>query len=192
MRLLHAGDGDGLQGVARPQPQPVARRHQGRPRREPLQVRHLSENLPRRPGRGARAAPEPAMKKLTTVEIDGYTSDVWVEVPENEPVAWPPEAELAVLGRPLPRVDAYEKDSGHAKYTHDLTLPHMLWTKTLRSPTPHAKIVSIDTSKAEALPGVKLVLTHKNAPDIPWYAGRSQLFDTTPPLLGQIRKTQLL
>lgn len=124
------------------------------------------------------------MKKLTTVEIDGFTSDVWVEVPENEPAAWPPEAEMAVLGRPLPRVDAYKKVSGRAKYTHDLNLPHMLWMKFLRSPTPHAKIVSIDTSRAEALPGVKLVLTHKNAPDIPWYAGRSKLFDTTLRFVG--------
>jgi len=124
------------------------------------------------------------MKKLTTVEIDGIASDVWVEVPENEPAAWPPEAELAVLGKPLARVDAYEKVSGRAKYTHDLNLPHMLWMKTLRSPYPHARIVSIDTSKAEALPGVKLVLTHKNAPDIPWYGGRSKLFDTTLRFVG--------
>ena len=124
------------------------------------------------------------MKKLTTVEIDGAASDVWVEVPENEPAAWPKDAEMAVLGKALPRVDAYEKVSGRAKYTHDLNLPHMLWMKTLRSPTPHAKIVSIDTSKAEALPGVKLVLTHKNAPDIPWYAGRSKLFDTTLRFVG--------
>src|SRR3990172_2845589 len=124
------------------------------------------------------------MKKLTTVEIDGFTSDVWVEVPENEPAAWPPEAEMAVLGRPLPRVDAYEKVSGRAKYTHDLNLPHMLWMKTLRSPTPYGKIVSIDTSKAEALAGVKLVLSHKNAPDIPWYGGRSKLFDTTLRFVG--------
>ena len=72
------------------------------------------------------------MKKLTTVEIDGIASDVWVEVPENEPAPWPPDTEMAVLGKPLPRVDAYEKVSGRAKYTHDLNLPDMLWMKTLR------------------------------------------------------------
>lgn len=124
------------------------------------------------------------MKKLTTVEIDGIASDLWVEVPEQEPAAWPKEAEMAVLGKPLPRVDGYEKVSGRAKYTHDVNLPHMLWLKTLRSPYPHAKIVSLDASRAEALPGVKLVLTHKNAPDIPWHGGRSKLFDTTLRFVG--------
>jgi len=124
------------------------------------------------------------MKKLTTVELDGVSSDVWVEVPESEPQAWPKEAEMAVLGKPLPRVDGYEKVSGRAKYTHDINLAHMLWMKTLRSPYPHAKIVGIDTSRAEALPGVKLVLTHRNAPDLPWYGGRSKLFDTTLRFVG--------
>jgi xanthine dehydrogenase YagR molybdenum-binding subunit len=124
------------------------------------------------------------MKKLTTVELDGNVSQVWVEVPENEPAAWPQEAELAVLGKPLPRVDGPDKVSGRAKYTHDINLPHMLWMKFLRSPYPHARLTNLDTSKAEAMPGVKHVLTHQNAPAIPWYGGRSKLFDTTLRFVG--------
>ncbi|MGH8629224.1 MAG: xanthine dehydrogenase family protein molybdopterin-binding subunit, partial [Burkholderiales bacterium] len=124
------------------------------------------------------------MKKLTTVELDGHVSEVWVEVPENEPVAWPIEAELAVLGKPVPRVDGPEKVSGRAKYTHDINLPHMLWMKYLRSPLPFARIANLDTSKAEAVPGVRAVYTHKNTPEIPWYGGRSKLFDTTLRYVG--------
>lgn len=118
-------------------------------------------------------------KKLTTVELNGVVSEVWVEVPENEPVAWPKEADLAVLGKPLPRVDAYEKVSGRARYTHDINLTGMLWMKILRSPYPYARILAVDTSKAEALPGVKLVLTHKDVAGFAWYGDRSQLLDTT-------------
>lgn len=123
-------------------------------------------------------------KKLTTVELDGVVSEVWVEVPENEPAPWSEDTDLAVLGQPLPRVDGAEKVSGRAKYTHDINLPHMLWMKTLRSPYPHARIRHLDTSRAEALPGVKLVLTPEDVADFPWYGGRSKLLDTTVRFVG--------
>ncbi|MFQ5778977.1 MAG: xanthine dehydrogenase family protein molybdopterin-binding subunit, partial [Terriglobia bacterium] len=123
-------------------------------------------------------------KKLTTVELDGVVNEVWVEVPENEPLAWPKEADLAVLGKPLPRVDAYEKVSGRARYTHDINLTGMLWMKILRSPYPYARILAVETRKAEALPGVKLVLTHKDVAGFSWYGGRSQLLDTTLRFVG--------
>lgn len=123
-------------------------------------------------------------KKLTTYEVDGEFREVLVEVPEQEPAPWPAAAELAVVGKPLPRVDGADKVSGRAKYTHDINLPYMLWMKILRSPYPHARILSIDTRQAEALPGVKLVLTHQNAPPIPWYGNRSKLFDTMLRFVG--------
>ncbi|MBI4467467.1 MAG: xanthine dehydrogenase family protein molybdopterin-binding subunit [Acidobacteria bacterium] len=123
-------------------------------------------------------------KVLTRVELNGVVNDVWVEVPENEPAAWPKQAELAVLGKPLPRVDGPDKVSGRAKYTHDVNLSHMLWMKFFRSPYPHARITSLDTSRAEALPGVKRVYTYENTPDISWYANRSKLFDTTLRFVG--------
>ena len=70
--------------------------------------------------------------------------------------------EYSVVGKPLPRVDGLAKLTGQAKYTTDLTLPNMVYGKLLRSPLPHAKIVSIDTSQAEKLPGVEAVITGKD------------------------------
>ncbi len=63
------------------------------------------------------------------------------------------------LGKSAARKDGPEKVTGGAEYTVDVALPGMLWGRALRSPYPHARIVSIDTSQAEALPGVHAVLT---------------------------------
>jgi 4-hydroxybenzoyl-CoA reductase subunit alpha len=57
---------------------------------------------------------------------------------------------------------------GKAKFTADLKLPGMLVGKIKRSPYPHARIVHIDTSKAEALPGVKAVVTGKDTEGVKW------------------------
>ncbi|OPY71729.1 MAG: 4-hydroxybenzoyl-CoA reductase subunit alpha [Syntrophorhabdus sp. PtaU1.Bin058] len=70
--------------------------------------------------------------------------------------------ERSVVGKPLPRIDGKAKLTGRAKYTTDIVLPGMLHAKLLRSPLPHAKIRSIDTSKAEKLPGVVAVITGKD------------------------------
>jgi CO/xanthine dehydrogenase Mo-binding subunit len=79
-------------------------------------------------------------------------------------VAPPPlDRELTVVGRPLNRYDAREKVTGEAKYAGDIKLPGMLYGKTLHCPHPRARIIKIDTSKAEALPGVMAVLTKENA-----------------------------
>jgi xanthine dehydrogenase molybdenum-binding subunit len=78
--------------------------------------------------------------------------------------------EFSIVGKRTPRIDAYERVSGQAQYTGDIQLPGMLYARVLRSPHPHAKIVSIDTSKAERLPGVKAVVHHGNA-QIPWSSG---------------------
>ena len=66
----------------------------------------------------------------------------------------------------MPRADAVEKVNGEAKFTSDIQIPGMLFAKYLRSPYPHARIKKIDTTAAEALPGVKCVLTHKNVPKV--------------------------
>ena len=68
--------------------------------------------------------------------------------------------------RPL-RPDGVDKVTGRAKFGADMHVPGMLIGKVLRSPHPHARINSIDTSKAEALPGVKAVLTRDDFPDLP-------------------------
>ena len=62
-------------------------------------------------------------------------------------------------------LDAAQKAKGAAQYTDDLTLPGMLHGKILRSPFAHAKILNIDTTKAEKLPGVKGVITGRDIPD---------------------------
>ncbi len=71
---------------------------------------------------------------------------------------------LRIVGQSVPRPDAYEKATGAAKFTGDLWLPGMLYGKMLRSPYAHARIVSIDTSKAEKVEGVKAILTYKDVP----------------------------
>jgi len=72
--------------------------------------------------------------------------------------------ELRVVGKSAPRLDAYEKATGAAKFTGDMWLYGMLYGKVLRSPYAHARIVSIDTSKAEKMEGVKAILTSKDVP----------------------------
>jgi CO/xanthine dehydrogenase Mo-binding subunit len=72
------------------------------------------------------------------------------------------DRELTVIGKPLNRRGAVEKVTGQAKYSGDIKLPGMLYGKTLHCPHPRARIVKIDTSKAEALPGVMAVLTKEN------------------------------
>jgi xanthine dehydrogenase molybdenum-binding subunit len=75
-------------------------------------------------------------------------------------------SEFSVFGKSLVRKDAIEKVKGEAKYIDDIQLPGMLHAKFLRSPHAHAKIMSMDTSKVEAMPGVKCVLTHRNVPKV--------------------------
>ena len=78
--------------------------------------------------------------------------------------------EYSVVGKRIPRIDGFERVTGQAHYTGDIQLPGMLYARVLRSPHPHAKIVSIDTSKAEKLPGVKGVIHYENA-KVPWASG---------------------
>lgn len=74
--------------------------------------------------------------------------------------------DYAVIGKSVPKIDGREKVTGAAKYTGDLNFPNMLYGKILTSPHAHAKIISIDTSEAEKLPGVKAVITHKDVPSL--------------------------
>src|SRR3972149_10266978 len=76
------------------------------------------------------------------------------------------EKELAVVGKSVPRIDARDKVTGQAKYSVDIDLPGMLTGKVLRSIHPHARIVQVDTTRAERLAGVKAVITGQAAPRI--------------------------
>src|SRR3989338_315978 len=72
--------------------------------------------------------------------------------------------QFSVIGKSVPKIDARDKVTGRAKYTGDLKVTGMLIGKILRSPHAHARILSIDTSKAEQLPGVVAVITAKDVP----------------------------
>jgi CO/xanthine dehydrogenase Mo-binding subunit len=73
---------------------------------------------------------------------------------------------FAVLGQNKPRIDAEDKATGRTKYAADLKLPGCLHGKVLRSPYPHARILNIDASEAERLPGVRAVVTFRDTPGI--------------------------
>jgi 4-hydroxybenzoyl-CoA reductase alpha subunit len=73
-----------------------------------------------------------------------------------------------ILNTRAPRVDAVDKATGKAVYTDDLKRPGMLYGAILHSPLAHARILSIDTSRAEQLPGVRAVVTHREAGTTPY------------------------
>jgi 4-hydroxybenzoyl-CoA reductase subunit alpha len=72
--------------------------------------------------------------------------------------------DFSIIGRPLPRVDGLAKATGQTRFADDLHLPRMLYGRLLRSVHAHARIVRIDTSRAQALPGVHAVLTGADLP----------------------------
>jgi CO/xanthine dehydrogenase Mo-binding subunit len=69
-----------------------------------------------------------------------------------------------IIGQSVPRVDAKEKTTGEALYSGDLSMPGMLHMKILFAGRPHARVISIDTSGAEKMPGVAAVYTAKDVP----------------------------
>src|SRR4030081_2378287 len=71
---------------------------------------------------------------------------------------------MKVVGKPLPKVDAAAKVTGRAIYADDMLPPRTLHAKILRSPHPHARILSIDTSAARRIPGVLAVITGSDLP----------------------------
>ena len=77
-------------------------------------------------------------------------------------------AGLLVVGKDVPRTDAVPKVTGAAQYVADLHFPGMLHAAVLRSPHPHARIISIETSSAAALPGVKAVVTGADTAQRKW------------------------
>ncbi len=99
--------------------------------------------------------------------------------PGADPPAW---KTTTVVGKRLPRIDAYERVSGRAVYSADVLLPDMLYAAVLRCPHAHATVKKVDTTKAEKMPGVAAILVDKTpGADIPWFSTRtgplSRLFD---------------
>ena len=95
---------------------------------------------------------------------------------------YPLEKYDSIGKRGVRRTDGHEKASGAAKYTVDVQLPGMLYGRFLTSPYPHAEIVSMDTSEAEKLPGVRYILRYDD-PELPEGAslGGHEL-NSVPPL----------
>jgi 4-hydroxybenzoyl-CoA reductase alpha subunit len=91
---------------------------------------------------------------------------------------------FSVVGQRVLRVEGYEKVTGEARYVADVALPGMLFGRILRSPYPHAKIVRVDTSKAEKLRGVRVIVTAEDTIKQGWGAF---IPDQYPLSLGKVR-----
>ncbi len=79
------------------------------------------------------------------------------QVGRDEPPPLPANSELTYIGKPTERYDGPAKAMGKGKYTADINLPGMLYARMIDATIPHGRIVSIDTSEAEKLPGVRAV-----------------------------------
>src|SRR5512146_130811 len=96
----------------------------------------------------------------------------------DQPWAWDVPESSERIRRKMTRQDAFERASGKAAYTRDIYLPGMLYAKILTSPYAHAKITKIDTSQAEALPGIRDVLKY-NDPDIQYDSGTGAWYEVS-------------
>ena len=83
--------------------------------------------------------------------------------------SWPEAGKRSHIGGRHDRLDGPAKAAGKAKYTYDINRPGMLFARTVRCPYAHARLVSIDVSEAERMPGVKAIRVLKKAGDeIQW------------------------
>ena len=96
-----------------------------------------------------------------------------------------PGGPLNVIGKRGPNIDAVERVTGRAKYTGDIDIPGMLVARVLRSPHAHARIVNIDTSKAEAFRGVRAVITYKDAPKVMIWGNRQYALNNPVRFAGE-------
>ena len=90
--------------------------------------------------------------------------------------------EYTAIGQPATRIEGHDKVTGATRYTADIVLPGTLWGRSLRSPLPYARIVRIDTSQAQQVPGIHAVLTGADVSGVRY--GR-RLFDV--PVLAEER-----
>jgi xanthine dehydrogenase YagR molybdenum-binding subunit len=129
--------------------------------------RKATEAAPSKPGEVevAGAGPTPQVpphersrqQSMTYGIVGDHLEPVTRRVPADEPPPLPPNADLTVIGRSLPRFDAVQKVTGRATYTADIQLPGMLFGRRVVSTVPHARVAAIDTSEAERHPGVRAV-----------------------------------
>ncbi len=119
----------------------------------------------------------------TQKEMEGRFEDVWVLVDEDDDLeTWAAGEELAVVGRPTPRIDGLARATGRARFTVDVVLPGMLHAAVLRSPVAHGRVHALDLDAARARPGVRVVL----GPESPLVcATREPLLAAEPQYAGQ-------
>lgn len=109
------------------------------------------------------AAAPPKKTVEMPVGVPGYTlRNESRQIPPTEPPVWPINKDLKYVGQSIPRYDGEAKATGRARYTSDVQLPGMLYAKCVNANVPHAKVLSIDTSAAEKLPGVRGVHVIQN------------------------------
>jgi xanthine dehydrogenase YagR molybdenum-binding subunit len=99
-----------------------------------------------------------ARKVTVRLGFEGDISDVALVIPDDEPTPWQWGEKSTVVGHDLPRVDGPLKATGSARYTYDVDLPGMLYGAILRSPHPHARVRSVDLSRARGLSGVRAAI----------------------------------
>src|SRR5579859_6908829 len=119
--------------------------------REPLPLHRVHQNI-RSGGSCCRAYGREGRRAMSKQQVLNKP-----ETPTSQPA-------YRVIGTPRPKVDAYAKVTGRALYADDIMLPRMVYGRLLRSPHPHARILSIDASRALALPGVLAVITGEDLP----------------------------
>jgi len=96
-------------------------------------------------------------QSITRAILQASGQDVPPLLPATQPTG-------NAIGKPMPNLQAREKITGAARFTDDYRFPGMLYARTKRAQIPHARVLSIDTSAARALPGVHAVLTHEDIP----------------------------
>ncbi|MCM3870462.1 MAG: xanthine dehydrogenase family protein molybdopterin-binding subunit [Pyrinomonadaceae bacterium] len=103
----------------------------------------------------------PPKKKKVKVPrvVNGIETMVEIEVDDVGGPSWGPNDKHTLLNHHLTRVDGPLKVSGVAEYTYDKRLSGMLHGRVLRSPHAHARVIKIDSSAAERMPGVKAVIS---------------------------------
>lgn len=98
--------------------------------------------------------------------------------------------DLSVVGKRVPRWAAHEKSTGTARFLADIKLPGMLVGRLLFSPHAHAKILNIDTSKAEKVPGVEAVITWDDVPKKLYNPNKQDMINLHPEL--ELKDTYVL
>jgi xanthine dehydrogenase YagR molybdenum-binding subunit len=88
--------------------------------------------------------------------------EVGRQIPFDEPPALPPNGELSVIGKAVPRQNGRAKVTGATRFTVDISLPGMLYGRILRSSVPHAVVRGIDVSAAKHHPGVQAIVSVAN------------------------------